>query len=121
MWISLPDKNMKYSWKQYGGVAHIAAIAALPALEPEEKAPVKRKASAKKAPVKRKSSAKKAPVKRKSSAKKAPVKRKSSAKKLSAAQKKAAGYTKRKGQGGQTLYYKKGKRIAKKNIPAKYQ
>ena len=85
MWISLPNKNMIYSWKHYGGVAHKRAISASSSL------PQKKSVSKKKAVSKRKS-----------------------------ASKKKAGYVKRKGKVGQTLYYKNGKRVAKKNVPAKY-
>ena len=33
MWISLPDKNLKYTWKSHGGTAHKKAVANLPPLK----------------------------------------------------------------------------------------
>ena len=48
-------------------------------------------------------------------------KKKTAKKKTPAQTRKASGYTKKKGKVGQTLYYKNGKRIAKKNVPIKYQ
>jgi hypothetical protein len=81
--------------------------------------------SAKKTPVKKsngkKPSAKKTPVKKSNGKKKTPVKKSNGKKKTPAQARKAAGYTKKKGASGQTLYYKNGKRVAKKNVPVKYQ
>lgn len=52
---------------------------------------------------------------------KKPVKKSSGKKQTPAQARKSAGYTKKKGISGQTLYYKNGKRVAKKNVPVKYQ
>ena len=52
---------------------------------------------------------------------KKPVKKSSGKKQTPAQARKSAGYTKKKGTVGQTLYYKNGKRVAKKNVPVKYQ
>ncbi len=161
MWISLPDKNLKYTWKSYGGTAHKKAIKEDDPLKGILKAPrTKAKTtktvrfkngngsrSRKKAKtakpkkgtckglecltvVELKQKAKGRGMKGYSTKNKAALvallsngngKKKTAKKQTPAQARKSPGYTKKKGKVGQTLYYKNGKRIAKKNVPVKYQ
>jgi hypothetical protein len=168
MWISLPDKNLKYTWKPYGGTAHKKAVSNLPPFkeiskrknggkaplkgilkEPRTKSKEKKKVSFKNGngnPKKSrglegltvvelrqkakdrglkgysgKSKAALVAMLRKGNGKGASAKKSSSKKTTSSRGRKAAGYTKKKGATGQTLYYKNGNRVAKKNVPVKYQ
>ena len=180
MWISLPDKNLKYTWKPYGGAAHKKAIKELPKSEKTEwvceggkcrrvskngngKPPPKGilKEPRTKSKTKKgvrfangngngngngrglekltvvelkqrirdkglkgysgKNKAALVAMLRNGNGVKASAKKPASKKKTPASERKAAGYTKRTGNAGQTLYYKNGKRVAKRNVPVKCQ
>ena len=127
MWISLPNKTGKYTWKSYGGTAHKKALENLP---PSKSSSQKKSGSKKVSGKKRLESLSVVELKQK--AKERGKKGYSNKRKAeliallrngtkASTKKKTTGYTKKKGKAGQVLYYKNGKRVAKKNVPIKYQ
>jgi hypothetical protein len=122
-WVSIPNKNMNYSWQPYGGTAHdkyieraavlgdIDKINSLDTSESESESPVEDSIS-KKVPPKKSQSTKK-PVPKKTTENPTPKK--------TVTKKTTPKYTKKVDKTGRVMYYNAtGKRTAKKNVPEEY-
>jgi len=112
-WVSIPNKNMNYSWQPYGGTAHdkyiekvasLGDICSISSLDDVSESPTEKKKAPKKS--------------QKTNSTKKIVEDQTPTKKTT---KTAAKYTKKVDKTGRVMYYNAtGKRTAKKNVPEEY-